>query len=318
MKAINQFRAEEPEYHYLRKILPLQAELQGTVLENLKQREKEAWRLSDQAKLASLSRDAETALRLADEIISRYPNTGGSLLARKTKAQVLWKLKRRVELRATCQELLDCVGQVAPDGDLARLAASEIAFLDGIAICKDLEQRRPPSGPTPQDWQNLRRLCGEVMAKHAVPGVRAAMHEILIYSHFMEGSFGEVVKEEQRFLALYGIKRNYQDPEFKRSFVTVGAHAAQSLMHLGRYTEAIEHCERLITLSQSEPRLPTVETEACIKNASAMKCLLLEKLGAPREEIVGLAQEVESNWPESLHARQMSLLRSRLESKPAE
>jgi tetratricopeptide (TPR) repeat protein len=308
LKAIGQFRAEEPEYHYLREILPLQAELQRAVLENLKSREADAWRLSDQAKSASLEGDAETALRLADETIGQYPETGGALLARKTKAQALQKLKRDDELRAVCQEITDYVGQVAPNSELARFAASEIAFYDGIGLYRQIERRPQQEQPTSEEWQRLRTHCLEVMAKHQDPAARATMHEVLISSYYRQGAYEEVVKEEQRFIALHGIRRNYNIPEFKRLFVTVWVNTAQSLANLARYAEARQRCDKLIALAQSEPALPPAESERCLKYALTVKCVLLfmDDSVATKEEANLLAAEIQGRWPGSREAMKVS------------
>lgn len=318
MAAIQRFRAEESEYQHLRAILPLQAELQGVAFDHLNAQEAAAWKLSDEAKWAWNQGNAEKSLHLAEQTISQYPETGGAMLACKTKARVLWRLKRRDDLRATCQAIADRVGQVAPSSELARFAASEIAFHDGIGLYRQMERRPRSMRPTAEEWRRVRQFCREVIAKHHNEGARATMYEVLITSYYRENAHEEVVKEEKQFMALYGITRNYRYAEFRRTFANVEVNTAQSLATLKRYPEARQRCETLLFLAQQEPKLPPKESDLILQYALTMKCvLLLQDDAVPdKAQATQLVSEIEAKWPGSAAARRVRVLADALQSQP--
>lgn len=247
--AVQQFRAEEPEFHHLRDILPLQAQLQDVDPATLLAREYEAGKLSDEAKWAWRKGDDKATGAFADAAISQYPDSGGALLARQTKARMLWRLKRYAESRMQHEEILNRVGKIAPTCELARVATSRVAWLDTIdriraclAVCK---QGRQPSA---EQWKAAEETALTVRRTHEDPGIQADVEAMEMEIFAWKGQPAEVVERANRFWATYGDgpKAKIKTPQFERSCAWAHVYAGDALMSEGKYAEARPHFQAVI------------------------------------------------------------------------
>jgi len=250
---IRRLRAEEPEYYYLRKVLPIEAELLGLDAKALDDQELQASRLSDQAKRAWRDGDAAKAYQLADQAISTYPETGGALLARNLKARMLWRHKRYDEARAVYAENLRRLEPVGPTSDLALEAQSKIAWLDATALLKSLIRARIEDRSVEDvDRERLQVACREVMSYEKDPKTRAQAHIMLIHALYWQGDMTGTLKESSDFIS----QNNTEDrtSEFLHEIAVAHIFAGDALREIGEQKEALAHYQWSVQSHRLSPQ----------------------------------------------------------------
>jgi tetratricopeptide (TPR) repeat protein len=239
--AFRQFRAFEPEYYYLRSIVPLEARLRGVDATAMMDAERQASRLSDEAKRAAIAGDRTRALELADRIIADFPATGGALLARFTKARVLWGSNDHSATRKLYGELVEMLSGAGLECDLVREAVSTVAFYDLGPLGHTLtEQVARGEQVDPQEWDRLFAMCRYVMAYSWIREMRATAHVALISSLSNQGQLGEAVREAQRMKRRYGSAKQLADPAVRRLWIKARTYLGLALREQGQLDGAAE------------------------------------------------------------------------------
>jgi tetratricopeptide (TPR) repeat protein len=296
--AIQQFRAEEPEYHYLRKLLPLQARLQGVSAEDLDGQEAVAWKLSDQAKWAKDRGESEDSLRFADQVIAQYPETGGAMLARRTKGMVLWRLKRFEEARAVFQDILNRSEAIAPICDLVREARAKIAYLDAVPQLRAVVgkcQSGARAAVTEAEWEGVWANSRIIMSDDGVPVVRASAHIMYLEALHFRGEHEKVLVEAERLKALHNRPENLSDPGYRNLILGADCYAAYGLLKLNRLQEAADRFTAVVTLYRDDQTRWSKGT--CLPDAYFGLWSALRAMGASAEDAKGAVAPMLSTLP---------------------
>lgn len=301
--AVQQFRAEEPEFHHLRSILPLQAQLQDVDPATLLSQEYEAGKLSDQAKWAWKAADGAQAIQLADSAISQYPDSAAAMLARHLKVRVLWRTKRYADAKAVCQEIVDYLQVVAPTCELVREASVNIAWLDSTSILKDLQARkRQKQSMAASEWEQAREHCRTVMRWERDPVRRATMHGQMIESLAWEGRPADVVAEVGRLLQAYDRPVHAQKPDIKRTLTWARLFKGRALKDLGQYQEAEAAIRQTIAAYENETEVGWA-LGGPLPSAYYSLWQTLRAMGTPPDQCRAAVQPLFEKMPWSQYAR---------------
>ncbi len=303
LRAIQQLRAEDPEYYRLREILPLQAELQGVDLAVLRAQEADAAQLSDQAKWAWKQGNSKSAGELADAAITQYPDTAGALLARKTKAGMLWRLKQYPEARTLYEDIMNRVGTIAPTCAVAREAASRIGWLESIrqirqcmALCK--EGRRPSVA----QWKAAQEQVLTVMRWDQEAGTRAEAEVMQIEIYSWQGMSDEVIKHAAEFWGRYGdgSAAAIKTLHFERASAWAHVYVGRAFQSQGRWAEARAHFQAVIDAHTGKP-----DSWLAPDSLAAAYWYIwhgLRQSGGPAEEIRSIGDQIVTRFSNSSHA----------------
>jgi len=250
----------------------LEAEMEGWdtgPAEDALELELAAEQLHEEASAAANAGNYDQAVALFDQVVAQYPGTRKSLRSKEIKALMLGLLPDRTEeARAAFEDVLAEVRTTAPHSRLRYEAELRIGFLDlrteqrpqalarfhwlaahatspevvagaklqAAGVYFELLQRRRAEPVQPEQWEALRRLCQEARSHPAATRRDRARADLMV----LESLAWEVQPEEA--LALAGpYLAMYPDAEFRPEQAVVHLFAGESLLRLGRHTEALEH-----------------------------------------------------------------------------
>jgi tetratricopeptide (TPR) repeat protein len=298
-----QLRAEFPEYHFVRKVLPIEAAITGAAEEPLRDREKIASERCDALWKVWETGDHEEALRQADQIVAEFPATAGALRARHIKTKMLWQESRYDEARQVCQPLLEAYGTTAPEAPIVRDAQWRVAWVETVVLAKDLilNSYKPGSGFTEADWQRARDGCNVISAWDPDIDHRSEMDLLRVELYYWQGRYAEAINAAQLVYDRYR-PRLLKDPEaargtlVKRNFLYT--HYFEGFVHLrlGDPATAIEHFDIMIAGSQDDLALVHDETPL-VASGYCGKWIALSLIPGNEQEAAPIRDLVQTNWP---------------------
>ena len=295
-RAIRRLRMEFPKSRYAMRAAAVKARLEGCNPDSVLAREKEALQISEQLSPLVKQHHDEAALTLADQILTRYPDTAAVIPALRTRALILWRNSRYDESRAAYSEILRRVAPVAPHSQLIRTAEYRLAWLDSCRLLKELIQRRRSGKAVPsQRWQEVRALCAEVIEKDPDPRERTQARAMIIESFVWQGHFEQAVAEADQFLAEYAGKRKLS--RFKRQIAWVHLFAGYALQKQGHHEPALGHFRFIINLAESD--VEVAAEELLLSHAYFRVWCSLRSTGAQESEIAKAASDLISRFPQS-------------------
>jgi tetratricopeptide (TPR) repeat protein len=297
-----QLRAEFPEYHFVRKVLPVEAAITGAAEEQLRDREKTVSEQCDELWKIWETGEHEAALALADGIVAEFPTTAAALRATHIKAKMLWQESRYDEAKQVCQGLLEACGTSAPEAPIVRDAQWRVAWVETVALAKDLilNSYKPGSGFTEADWQRARDGCDVVSAWDPDIDHRSEMDLLRVELYYWQGRYAEAIDAAQLVYDRYG-SRLQRDPEaaqgtlVKRNFLYT--HYFQGFVHLrlGDPATAIEHFDIVIAGSQDDLALAHGETPL-VASGYCGKWIALSLMPGNKQEAEAIKGLVQTNW----------------------
>ncbi|MBI4580035.1 MAG: hypothetical protein HY718_10060 [Planctomycetes bacterium] len=305
LAAIRCLRVEDPEYQYLRKIIPLQAQLEGTDAETINAREGAASRLSDKAKWAWRADKPDEAMKLADEAIAKYPGTGGAILAGLTKARILYRQHRYADARAVYAGLAN---QLQRDGagfesEFVRESVSIASRFDAERVFYDLLGRtRRKVSVASDEWARLNEMLRLAITWSKDEDRRLDSWNLSVQALYYQGAYEKMVSEGQALLEKYA-KRYASDPKVKHSAEEVYTWIGYALHALGRSSEAIPYFVHTLEAYAGDPkawgsRLPYPHALFGLRQA-------LKATNAPEAAISDIERDILANAPGSAYARKI-------------
>jgi len=295
----------------------LKAELDGksqAEIDQVIRREQEAVQLYHQAKdvVKGTSNKNPERLKLFDEILTKYPETGAAYEALIRKAENLWRLGKREEM-CKCYDLLrPMLAQQQPPKvgrRLLRTMDSRVAQhrceQQHVRIVAALAHGQPVSQ---QDWDQLYALWQQ-WRRNADPETAVEADVYRLFFLHTQGDFSTLVDKGREFFAGYFESNpdRMLEPYYK-NFAS-GAHfeMGTALAVLKRYDEAIGHFRAIIEMATTTP--PLGNEEVIVPEAYGDLCRTMKKAGAPRADVVREIEACLSRYPDGSHVRSLTRLR---------
>lgn len=256
LQAIRQLRAVAPTSVAVVQLIPLQLQFEGrpaAEAENLIRQQQEATELYRQAQALLGSHAQETAVPILDRILADYPDTSAAIRARADKAELLWHAKRNDQSRELYQQIIDQIGQIAPDARAAQEARHRIAWLDMVQVSKAL-QRQVRAGESVSDvqWQRVRDACRVVMELNPDPVERADAYGVLIGSYCWQRRWQDVLSSASDFFQNYSGSRSARGRLFPH-MAWVRLYKGIAFEGLSRPDEAAQEYRAILQLNADHP-----------------------------------------------------------------
>ncbi len=284
------------------KAVGLMAEIQGKSPTEAVAREEEAARLYRAAR----DRAKETyykspePLAMFDQVIDRYPGTGGAYCAMSQKAELLWHLGKREEMCKTYEQLRQILrghthtekvrgAYRTMDARIGEHRSEQLLQ----AISQDLGAGKQISK---EQWERL-DVVWDRWHHNADGAYRAKADVFRIAIISCQGKHEETAAAAEALFRqhLDPDKNRLMDPEYKHVFA--GAHllAGRALKKLGRNEEALAHFRAIVDLSATSPPLPQDEVYGPAGRYEV--CRMLKVMAAPRDQLQEAVDALVAEYP---------------------
>lgn len=258
LQAIRRLRAMAPNSIYVAKMVPLQLTFEGRpagLASDLIEREQQAAQLCGRGHEAFWAGQHDSALSLLNRVLDEYPETAACLRAKVDKARILWRQKHYDASHELYKQVLEEIGEVAPDADYARIARCQVAWRQVSKLVKPAQyQARAGELVATETWQQIRQACKVIMELDPDPLKRADANVALIEAYSWEGRHEDVLQAASHFFRNFRGARGGKG-RLPRELCWARLFAGDALEHLSRPAEAALHYRAILQAAADHPQL---------------------------------------------------------------
>lgn len=284
------------------KAVGLMAEIQGRSAAEAIAREEQAAALyraaRDRAKETHYK--SPEPLAMFDQVITRFPGSGGAYCALSQKAELLWHLGKREEMCRTYDHMRQILRGYAHT-EKVRLTYRKMDSRIGQHRAEELLRVLARGQASKEEWDRLDVLWNRW--HHNADGIERAQAEMFRVGILStQNKYTEVVTAANAVLKQYyeSDPNRLMDPEYKDVFAGVRLVAGRALRQLNRPQEALPHFQAIIEMSITTPPLPHEKVYG--PAARYEVCRLLKESAAPQRELQEAVDELLVAYPGNMYA----------------
>jgi tetratricopeptide (TPR) repeat protein len=236
--------------------------------------------------------DGAQALILLDAVIAQYPNSGASLRALEAKGHIHERNQHPQQVIAAFQQILDRVGESAPQSQIVANAKLEGAggFFELLQFSGSQLEHIPA-----ETWQQLRNMCEQVVVLPQATALQRARASLMIAeSYWWQRLPQEGQAAAESFIA------GFDPVQFKAEMAMAHLLAGECLQAQGQHQAALPNYQWI--QSNYAPSEEVWQGMDHLPRAYYRVVHVLLATGAPQSQAQAAAAQVATLFPNSQYA----------------